>query len=158
MAKYINDERLTDKVIEGMMNRCGLELVTSRIDDFTGNEVAVEPIIRMDDMIMVSCQNKSILDFARKFAEKVPTASYLTMFNTSAYSLGDEIVILEDFFASRFKITPELDELDEKLFKEYYKTMSLVFGKEFEQDAKVCYNKYTEENSKESEETAKSKE
>ncbi len=158
MAKYINDPRLTDKVIEGIMNRCGLELVTSRIDDRTGNEVQVEPIIRMEDMIMVSCQNGEMLEFARKFAEKVPSVGLLTMFNTSAYSIGDEIVMLEDFFASRFKITPDLDELDEKLFKEYYKTMALVFGKEFEEDAKVCYNEYTKENSKESEETAKSKE
>lgn len=158
MPKYINDERLNDRIIEGIMNRCGLELVRTRVDDITGKLVEVEPIIRMDDMIMVSCQNNELLDFARRFAEKSPLFGMMNAFNTSAYSLGDEIVILEDFFASRFKITPELDELDEKLFKEYYKTMALVFGKEFEEDAKICYDEYTKQNSKESEETPKSKE
>ena len=39
-----------------------------------------------------------------------------------------------------------MDELDENLFKEYYKTMKLVFGKEFEEDARAYYDKYLEEN------------
>ena len=79
------------------------------------------------------------------------------MFNTGAYSMGDEIVVLEDFMASRFKITPELDELDESLFKEYYKTMKLLFGKEYENDAKVYFDKYLEEN-KSNEEKEKTEE
>ena len=129
MAKYINDPRLTDRVIEGIMNRCGLDLIRAKYDDITGQVVPIDPIIRTEDLITVSCTNREMLAFASKFAE---FSSMFKMFNTGAYSMGDEIVVLEDFMASRFKITPEMDELDENLFKEYYKTMKLVFGKEFE--------------------------
>lgn len=143
MAKYINDPRLTDKIIEGIMNRCGLDLIRAKYDDITGQVVPIDPIIRTDELITVSCTNREMLAFASKFAE---FSSVFKMFNTGAYSMGDEIVVLEDFMASRFKITPELDELDEALFKEYYKTMKLVFGPEFEDDARVYYDKYLEEN------------
>jgi hypothetical protein len=143
MAKYINDPRLTDRVIEGIMNRCGLDLIRAKYDDITGQVVPIDPIIRTEDLITVSCTNREMLAFASKFAE---FSSVFKMFNTGAYSMGDEIVVLEDFIASRFKITPEMDELDENLFKEYYKTMKLVFGKEFEEDARAYYDKYLEEN------------
>lgn len=143
MAKYINDPRLTDRVIEGIMNRCGLDLIRAKYDDITGQVVPIDPIIRTEDLITVSCTNREMLAFASKFAE---FSSMFKMFNTGAYSMGDEIVVLEDFMASRFKITPEMDELDENLFKEYYKTMKLVFGKEFEEDARAYYDKYLEEN------------
>jgi hypothetical protein len=143
MAKYINDPRLTDRVIEGIMNRCGLDLIRAKYDDITGQVVPIDPIIRTEDLITVSCTNREMLAFASKFAE---FSSVFKMFNTGAYSMGDEIVVLEDFMASRFKITPEMDELDENLFKEYYKTMKLVFGKEFEEDARAYYDKYLEEN------------
>ena len=143
MAKYINDPRLNDKIIEGIMNRCGLDLIRAKYDDISGQVVPIDPIIRTDDLITVSCTNREMLAFAAKIGEKVP---FLQMFNTGAYSIGDEIVILEDFMASRFKITPEMDELDEALFKDYYKTMKLVFGKEFEDDAKEYYKQYLEEN------------
>jgi hypothetical protein len=143
MAKYINDPRLTDRVIEGIMNRCGLDLIRAKYDDITGQVVPIDPIIRTEDLITVSRTNREMLAFASKFAE---FSSVFKMFNTGAYSMGDEIVVLEDFMASRFKITPEMDELDENLFKEYYKTMKLVFGKEFEEDARAYYDKYLEEN------------
>ena len=113
------------------------------VDDFSGQVVPIDPIIRTDDLITVSCTNREMLAFAAKIGEKVP---FLQMFNTGAYSIGDEIVVLEDFMASRFKIVEEMDDLDEALFKEYYKTMKLVFGKEFEDDAKEYYKKYLEEN------------
>ena len=114
MAKYINDPRLTDKIIEGIMNRCGLDLIRAKYDDITGQVVPIDPIIRTDELITVSCTNREMLAFAAKVGEKIP---FLQMFNTGAYSIGDEIVVLEDFMASRFKITPELDELDEALSK-----------------------------------------
>lgn len=154
MSKYINDPRLTDKIIEGIMNRCGLDLVRAKIDDFSGAIVPIEPITRADDMIMVSCTNREMLAFASKVGEKFP---FLQMFNTGAYSIGDEIVILEDFMASRFKIIQELDELDETLFKEYYKTMKLVFGPEFEKDARGYYDKLLEENKEKEDETPSQK-
>ena len=41
---------------------------------------------------------------------------------------------------------PRKEQFYENLFKEYYKTMKLVFGKEFEEDARAYYDKYLEEN------------
>ena len=155
MAKYINNPKLTDGIIEGIMNRCGLDLVRAKYDDFTGKLVPIEPITRAEDMIMVSCTNREMLKFASMMSEKVP---FMKIFNTGAYALGDEIVILEDFMASRFKIIPEMDELDETLFKEYYKTMKLLFGKEYEDDAKVYFDKYLEENKTDTEEKEKTEE
>ena len=98
MAKYINDPRLTDRVIEGIMNRCGLDLIRAKYDDITGQVVPIDPIIRTEDLITVSCTNREMLAFASKFAE---FSSVFKMFNTGAYSMGDEIVVLEDFMASR---------------------------------------------------------
>ena len=107
MAKYINDERLTDNIIEDVINRCGLELVTSAVDDHTGQVVFVEPIERMQDMIMVRCKNIETAEFAELIYSKYPM---LGMFNTNAYSIGDEVVMLEDFIASRFKSFRSVDD------------------------------------------------
>ena len=137
MSKYINNEKLTDEVIERFVNSCGLELIRSTVDDYTGKTVAIEPIERMEDMIMVKCKNVQMSEMAAQVLVKFPMFG---LFNTGAYSMGDEIVVLEDFFASRFKISDEMDELDEKLFLEYNKTMTKLFGKEYEQDAKKCFD------------------
>lgn len=137
MARYINREQLTDNIIEGIMNRCGLELIREAVDDHTGKTVEINPIERMDEMIMVKCRNLHISELANMVYGRFPIFG---MFNTSAYSLGDEIVILEDYFASRFKIVDELDELDKQLFEEYTKTMSLLFGKEYIEDSQKCYS------------------
>lgn len=137
MAKYINNPKLTDKIIEGIMNRCGLDLITEAVDDHTGKTVEINPIERIDDMIMVKCKNIQTVEFADLVCSRFPVFG---MFNTSAYSLGDEIVILEDYFASRFKIVEDLDPLDKQLFEEYTKTMCLLFGPEYISDSQKCYD------------------
>ena len=74
--------------------------------------------------------------------KKVPM---MGMFESGVYSFGDEIVSLEDFSASRFKISDGVDDLDEKLFKEYYKAMRSIFGSEYDRDAEAFYANFTNE-------------
>ena len=153
MAKYINDKRLTNEIITSMLARCGFEVITTKVDDFTGKVLEFDGIIRDENNIIVNCVNKQTAELAKAVMSYNPK---LNLLNTSAYSLGDEIIMMEDFFASRFKIIDEVDELDELLFIEFYKTMRLLFGKEYEQDFdKHCDELEISSNEKESLETEK---
>lgn len=154
MAKYINNEKLTDDIIKEMIEKCGLELITSRQDDYIGETVKIDPIIRYDDRIIVSCRNLETVEMAKTVYNRFPMLGY---FSKGAYEMGDEIVTLDDFFAQRLKIIDELDSLDQKLFDVYHETMCGIFGEEYERDARECFDKILEEENKQKEETANEK-
>lgn len=139
MAKYINDERLTDQVIEEILNKCGLELVKTKEDYMTGKTVQVQNIIRNDDYIIVSCINKEMQDFADIIASRMPIFGMLS--RGGAYMPGEEIITIDDFFAQRLKMSEEIETLDQKLFDTYHETMCSLFGKEYEKDASAEFER-----------------
>ena len=134
MAKYVNDARLTDEVIEEILNKCGLEIIRDKYDELTGKKMEGNGIMRTEDMIMVGCKNVEMAEFADEIFARFPR---LRMFNTGAYSMGEEIVMFDDFFASRMKLSEELEPLDEKLFQEYNSKMCEIMGPEYEKDAEA---------------------
>ena len=142
MAKYVNDARLTDEVIEEILNKCGLEIIREKYDEFTGKKMEGNGIMRGEDTIMVGCKNVEMAEFADKIFNRFPR---LRMFNTGAYSMGDEVVMFDDFFASRMKINEELEPLDEKLFQEYHSKMCELMGAEYEKDAQAEFARIQEE-------------
>lgn len=152
MAKYINDERVTDEFIEDILNRCGFELVRFQPDPKLGRVVEVEPITRFEDRIMVHCRNVSMVEFMRDLTSLHPL--FGLMQGVGGYSVGDEVIFLEDFMASRLTIS-DANSQDEKLFDEYYDAMASMFGKEYEDDATNYYKKFIEESQAESGEIQK---
>ena len=153
MAKYVNDKRLTDEVIEEMLNKCGLKIIKKKIDDRTGEVFESGGIMRGEDTVMVNCKNVEMSNLANQVFSRFPQLGIL---NTSAYSMGEEFVLLEDFFASRFKITEEIEPLDEKLFQVYYETMSSIFGEEYEKDAEASFEEIRKAEKNEKGETKES--
>jgi len=145
MAKYINDKRVTDKILEDILNKCGFELIKTKTDKFNG-ETEINPIMRTEENIMVNCLNKEMSDMANIVYRRFPM---LGMFNSGAYSVGEEIVVFDDFFASRIKLTDELEDLDQKLFDVYHDSMCQIFGEEYEKDAQKCFDDILAENKKE---------
>ena len=145
MAKYVNNEKLTDKVIEDLLNKCGFELIREKQDDYIGETVKIEPIMRYNDRIIVSCLNKDTSELASAVFARFPMLGY---FSRGAYSMGEEIVTFDDYFAQRFKMTDELDSLDKELFETYHQTMCGLFGEEYERDSKEHFDKILEEEAK----------
>lgn len=137
MGKYINDKRLTDEVIKDVLNKCGFELITSKQDDYIGETVTVSGIVRSEDNIIANCINKETQEFAGLLYRRFPM---MAMLNTGAYSIGEEIITFDDFFAQRMKLNDEIDSLDKKLFDTYHSTMCSIFGEEYERDSKACFD------------------
>ena len=155
MAKYIQDERLTDEVIEEILNKCGLELMKTRENYMTGKVEEVQNIIRGEDCIIVSCINKEIQDMADIIASRMPIFGMLS--RGSSYMPGDEIVTLDDFFAQRLKMAEEIDELDNKLFDTYHETICSIFGEEYEKDSQACFDEIIKQESENQKEKTESK-
>jgi hypothetical protein len=145
MAKYVNNEKLTDKVIEDVLNKCGFELIREKHDDYIGETVKIEPIMRYNDRIIVSCLNKETSNLANAVFARFPMLGY---FSRGAYSMGEEIVTFDDYFAERFKMSDELDSLDKELFETYHQTMCGLFGEEYERDSREHFDKILEEEAK----------
>ena len=143
MAKYVTDERLTDDIIEKMLNECGLELKRDQVSDGTGKPFVPDPIMRGENSIMIRCKNSEKQELMRLVYKRFPN---LALFGTEVYQAGDELVMLEDFFATRMRISEDIGELDRKLFQKHYETMAELFGEEYEADARTCYEETKEEN------------
>ena len=146
MAKYVNDEKLTDSIIEEILNKCGLEIIKTKEDYMTGKVVEINSIIRGDENIMVSCRNNEDAEMAQAIYNRFPM---LGMFAKGPYSVGDEVVMFDDFFASRMKLNDEIEPLDQKLFDVYHETMCSLFGEEYEKDANACFDEIIAEQNKE---------
>lgn len=149
MAKYVNNEKLTDAIIEEFLNKCGLEVIKTKEDYMTGKIVEINSIIRSDENIMVSCRNNEDAEMAQTIYNHFPM---LGMFAKGPYSIGDEFVMLDDYFASRMKLSEELDPLDQKLFDTYHETMCNLFGEEYEKDSRKCFDEILAEENKKKEE------
>ena len=139
-GKYINDERVTDEFIEDILNKCGFELIRFQPDPKTGRSVEVDPIIRLHHQIMVHCRNVSMLEFIQDLSKMHPL--FGMMQNVRGYSVGDEVIFLEDFMANRLTVSDEIQPQDEKLFDEFYRAMSSMFGMEYEKDFKKYCAEY----------------
>ena len=146
MAKYVNNEKLTDAIIEEILNKCGLEIIRTKEDYMTGKIVEINSIIRGDENIMVSCRNNEDAELAQTIYNRFPM---LGMFANGPYSVGDEMVMFDDFFASRMKLNDELEPLDQKLFDVYHETMCNLFGEEYEKDSDACFQEILAEQKKE---------
>lgn len=147
MAKYINDKKLTNEAIENILNECGLEIISSKQNNLTGEIVSFEPIMRLENQIIVNCRNKDTSKLANILYCRFPMLGQFNL-GGGAYSVGDEVVVFEDFFASRLKLSDELDSLDENLFNKYQETMRKIFGKEYENDSEKYFEEVLLEESK----------
>lgn len=144
MSKYINDERFSDEVIAKILARCGFEVTDVINNSAVDGDRVVEAITRGEKMHMVRCKNLEKDDMMNAIYQRFPM---LGMFGRYGMGQDIELVIIEDFYISRFKTTDEIEEVDKTLFKEFYQEMCDIFGDEYKKDFEEYYENQDEQTS-----------
>lgn len=142
MSKYINDERFSDEVIIRILARCGFEVTEVINNSANAPDRVIEAITRGEKMHMVRCKNLEQDEVMNAIYQRFPM---LGMFGRYGMGQDIELVIIEDFYISRFKTTDEIEDVDKKLFREFYQEMCDIFGEEYKKDFDEFYEKQQEE-------------
>ena len=148
MSKYINDERFSDEVIVRILARCGFEVTEVTNNSANDPDRVIEAITRGEKMHMVRCKNLEQDDMINAIYQRFPL---LGMFGRYGMGQDIELVIVEDFYISRFKTTDEIEDIDKKLFREFYQEMCEIFGEEYKKDFDEYYEQQQEQQNETSE-------